>query len=115
MISGRGQTAALKAATLGIRPGSPQSGCGASTKITECDRLMRWFSIRRSGPCWTFDSYPASQRHLAQCGRENILISIARRLVDYRRLLEKLATESPCCCQASAIDIRFNLPYRSEG
>jgi len=104
------------AATLGIRTEfyRERLRCVAARDPLECDRLMRLFNIEALEPVLEQSTHilPVNITYYPVRARENILISIARRLVDDLpdRLLEELMTEGSMLLSGVDIDVRFGSP-----
>jgi esterase/lipase/1-acyl-sn-glycerol-3-phosphate acyltransferase len=104
------------AATLGIRTEFYRERLRSlsGTQTLECDRLMQSFKIDAIGPILKRSTYiqPVNVTYYPVRARENILIDIARRLVDDlpERLLEELMTEGSMLLSGVDIDVRFGAP-----
>lgn len=101
------------AATLGIRTEfyRERLRCVSVRDPLECDRLMRLFNIEALEPVLERSTHilPVNVTYYPVRARENILISIARRLVDDLpdRLIEELMTEGSMLLSGVDIDVRF--------
>jgi len=104
------------AATLGIRTEfyRERMRCLSARDPLECDRLMRLFKIDAIEPVLERSTHilPVNVTYYPVRARENILIDIARRLVDDlpERLLEELMTEGSMLLSGVDIDVRFGRP-----
>lgn len=104
------------AATLGIRTEfyRERMRCLSAREPLECDRLMRLFKIDAIEPVLKRSTHilPVNVTYYPVRARENILIDIARRLVDDlpERLLEELMTEGSMLLSGVDIDVRFGRP-----
>jgi esterase/lipase/1-acyl-sn-glycerol-3-phosphate acyltransferase len=104
------------AATLGIRTEfyRERLRCMSERNPLECDRLMRLFNIQALEPVLERSTriLPVNVTYYPVRARENILTSIARRLVDDLpdRLLEELMTEGSMLLSGVDVDVRFGPP-----
>ncbi|MGE5258556.1 MAG: alpha/beta fold hydrolase [Hyphomicrobiales bacterium] len=104
------------AATLGIRTEfyRERLRCVSASNPLECDRLMRWFNIETLDPVLERSTHivPVNVTYYPVRARENILLGIARRLVDDLpdRLLEELMTEGSMLLSGVDVDVRFGQP-----
>jgi esterase/lipase/1-acyl-sn-glycerol-3-phosphate acyltransferase len=104
------------AATLGIRTEfyRERLRCLSEKEPLECDRLMQLFKIDAIDPILKRSTHilPVNITYYPVRARENILIDIARRLVDDlpERLLEELMTEGSMLLSGVDIDVRFGAP-----
>jgi esterase/lipase/1-acyl-sn-glycerol-3-phosphate acyltransferase len=101
------------AATLGIRTEFYRERLRrlAGRDPLECDRLMRMFKIDALEPVLKRATHllPVNITYYPVRARDNILIDIARRLVDDlpERLMEELMTEGSMLLSGVDIDVRF--------
>lgn len=104
------------AATLGIRTEfyRERLRCLSARDPLECDRLMQLFKIDAIEPVLKRSTHilPVNVTYYPVRARENILIDIARRLMDDlpERLLEELMTEGSMLLSGVDIDVRFGTP-----
>jgi esterase/lipase/1-acyl-sn-glycerol-3-phosphate acyltransferase len=104
------------AATMGIRTEfyRERLRCLSARDPLECDRLMRLFKFDTIEPVLKRSTHilPVNVTYYPVRARENILIDIARRLVDDlpERLLEELMTEGSMLLSGVDIDVRFGTP-----
>lgn len=104
------------AATLGIRTEFYRERMRymSARDPLECDRLMQLFKIDAIEPVLKRSTHilPVNLTYYPVRARDNILIDIARRLVDElpERLLEELMTEGSMLLSGVDIDVRFGNP-----
>lgn len=104
------------AATLGIRTEFYRERMRymSARDPLECDRLMQLFKIDAIEPVLKRSTHilPVNLTYYPVRARENILIDIARRLMDElpERLLEELMTEGSMLLSGVDIDVRFGNP-----
>jgi esterase/lipase/1-acyl-sn-glycerol-3-phosphate acyltransferase len=104
------------AATLGIRTEfyRERLRCLSARAPLECARLMQSFKIDAIEPVLARSTHilPVNVTYYPVRARENILIDIARRLVEDlpERLLEELMTEGSMLLSGVDVDVRFGTP-----